>query len=63
MSYQLGTLDNNRIDNRGESELVHHVPSLFPSLGEDKGNIFLNGNTVSRDMEEKLKQKLDSLHW
>ena len=55
-------LDNNKIDDRGVSELVHHVPSLFPSLGEDIGNVFLNGNPVSSEMEEKLKQKLDSLH-
>ena len=30
----LWQLNNNRIDDRCVSELVRHVPSLFPSLGE-----------------------------
>ena len=58
-------LDNNKIDDKGVSELVHYVPSLFPSLGEggDDDDVCLDGNPISSEMVEKLNQKLHSLHW
>ena len=57
-------LSNNEIDDRGVSELVHHVPSLFPGLFfSDNDDVCLDGNPVSSEVVEKLKQKLRSLRW
>ena len=56
-------LDNNKIDDRGVSKLVYYVPSLFPCLGKGgDDDVCLDGNPVSREMVEKLEQKLLSLH-
>ena len=59
-------LDYNEIDDRGVSALMHHVLSLFHSLGKANYGSYavsLNGNPVSSEMVEMLEKKLRPLKW
>ena len=53
-------LGNNKIDNRGVSALIYHLPSLFTRLGCGRfGGIILNNNpAVTNEMKKRLKREL-----
>ena len=55
-------LEDNTIDDNGLSELLHHMPSLFPSMGNSYDTeVYLEGNPISAEMLDKLEQSLYSL--
>ena len=58
-------LDNNKIDDSCVSALMHHVPSLFPSLGtnEREFGIYLDGNPISEELLDMLDEELRPLKW
>ena len=53
-------LSNNAISDSGVSALIHHLPSLFPTLGCGHiGKVHLYNNpAVSSDMKKKLEDEL-----
>ena len=54
-------LNNNRIDDRGVSALIDHLPSLFPRLGcGSAGRVYLNHNPVSSQAQRRLDEELES---
>ena len=57
---QILDLDDNKIDDRGVSALLHHAPSLFPDLGKDYDDygVYLDGNPVSKEMVEMLEKQI-----
>ena len=59
------SLDNNKIDDRGVSELMNYATSLFPNLGKDADDdgVDLGGNPVSKEMVDMLEKQLHPHMW
>ena len=55
MKLKSWSLSNNNIDDVGIASLIECLSDLFPSLGD----ISLNGNPVSKEMEKRLKECLE----
>ena len=48
-------LEDNKIDDRGVTDLIEHIPNLFPALGPNAHEIRLNNNPVSDEVLEWLQ--------